>query len=153
MPDESGKMRYWHGNCSIKGRHRKLCVMKTLIISLLATVLASNTSFAQTLDWKTLAGRWEAADGSGIEVVDSTKIYLIYGDQKKQVSKFSTDFTKAPAWFDFTVTDSSQSISMHSLLLLLNDDLIKWQVFEEGPHAAYFSSDNGDLLYLKRKRK
>jgi hypothetical protein len=126
--------------------------MKNYILGLLACFIFSNSSFGQNLGWKNLTGRWEGADGGGIEVVDSSKVYLIYGDQRKQLSSYKVDFSKSPAWFDFTVTDSSQTTSVRSLLLLVNDDLIKRQVFEDDNHPVHFSSDKGDLLYLRRKR-
>jgi hypothetical protein len=126
--------------------------MKHYILGLLACFVFSTGSFGQNLSWKNLTGRWEGADGGGIEVVDSSKVYLIYGDQRKQLSSYKVDFSKSPAWFDFTVTDSSQTTSVRSLLLLVNDDLLKWQVFEDDNRPVHFSSDNGDLLYLRRKR-
>jgi hypothetical protein len=125
--------------------------MKNYILGLLACFVFSS-SFGQNLSWKNLTGRWEGPDGGGIEVVDSSKVYLIYGDQRKQLSSYKVDFSKTPAWFDFTVTDSSQTMSMRSLLLLVNDDLMKWQVFEEDNRPVHFSSDTGDLLYLRRKK-
>lgn len=125
--------------------------MKHYILGLLACIVFSNSSIGQNLSWKNLTGRWEGADGGGIEVVDSSKVYLIYGSQRKQLSNYKVDFSKTPAWFDFTVSDSSQTTSVRSLLLMVNDDLLKWQVFEDDNRPAHFSSDNGDLLYLRRK--
>ncbi len=126
--------------------------MKNYIMGLLACFVFSNSSFGQNLSWKDLTGRWEGADGGGIEVVDSSKVYLIYGSQRKQLSSYKVDFSKTPAWFDFTVTDSSQTMNMRSLLLMVNNDLLKWQVFEDDNRPVHFSSDNGDLLYLRRKK-
>ena len=126
--------------------------MKNYILGLLACLVFSTGSFGQNLGWKNLTGRWEGPDGGGIEVVDSSKVYLIYGDQRKQLSSYKVDFSKSPAWFDFTVTDSSQTTSVRSLLLLINDDLLKWQVFEDDNRPVHFSSDTGDLLYLRRKK-
>lgn len=126
--------------------------MKNYILGLLACFVFSTGAFGQNLSWKNLTGRWEGPDGGGIEVVDSSKVYLFYGDQRKQLSNYKVDFSKTPAWFDFTVSDSSETTSVHSLLLMINEDLLKWQVFEEDNRPVHFSSDNGDLLYLRRKR-
>lgn len=103
-----------------------------------------------------LIGSWEAVsegnkDG-GLQVVDSTKIFLVYGDQKMPVIRYKADFSKTPAWFDFTVKDSAVEINLKSLLQFVNDDLVQWQVFEEETRPVIFAADRGDMVFLKRKK-
>ena len=115
-------------------------------------LLMSMSVAAQKHSLKNLVGRWESADGAGIEIVDSAKIFLLYNGDKKQVISYETNFSKNPCWFDFTVgSDSSGSISMKSLLLFVNDDLLQWQIFEED-RPTNFSVDKGTMVYLKRKK-
>jgi hypothetical protein len=101
---------------------------------------------------KNLVGKWECAEGGGIEVVDSANVFIIYGDQKKQVSSYKTDFSKSPCWFDFTVKDGGQTLTLKSLMLFVNDDLVQWQVFDDGHRPSNFSSDQGEMVYLRRRK-
>src|SRR5215217_6865176 len=101
--------------------------MKKYLLSLFAAFVFSTTCFAQKYNFQNLVGKWESPDGAGIEVIDSSTIFLCYGKQKKQIDSYNLDFTKSPNWFDFTVKDSSQNISsMKSLLLFVSDDTLQW---------------------------
>jgi hypothetical protein len=121
-------------------------------IALWLLLLLSMNGLAQGLSFKNLVGRWESSDGAGIEVVDSARIFLLYNGDKKQVLSYETNFSKTPCWFDFTVgSDSSNNISMKSLLLFVNDDLLQWQIFEDD-RPANFSADKGTMVYLRRKK-
>ncbi len=108
-------------------------------------------AFAQKYCIKNLIGNWHSPDGAGIEMTDSTNIFLIYGIDKKQIVSFTTDFSKSPCWFDFTIKDSLQNITIKTLLLFVNDDLVQWQIFED-VRPANFSADNGNMVYLRRKK-
>jgi hypothetical protein len=115
-------------------------------------LLLSMTVAGQTHTLKNLVGRWESSDGAGIEVVDSAKIFLLYNGDRKQVVSYEANFSKSPCWFDFTVgSDSSGNISMKSLLLFVNDDLLQWQIFED-ERPANFSANKGTMVYLRRKK-
>jgi hypothetical protein len=48
------------------------------------------------------------------------------------------------------VKDASHVVTLKSLLLFVNEDLIQWQVFDSETRPAYFSTDKGDMLFLKR---
>jgi hypothetical protein len=126
--------------------------MKNLGCVLVFALMLSLSSAAQKYSLKNLVGRWESADGAGIEVIDSSKIFLLYKGDKKQVISFESNFSKTPCWFDFTVTDSADNISMKSLLLFVNDDLVQWQIFDSD-RPANFSADKGNMVYLRRIRK
>jgi hypothetical protein len=127
--------------------------MKKVLLSLLVVVGIGQAVTAQQVSWKDLQGRWETPDGAGIEIVDSSRIYLVYGSQKKAINQFQVDFSKSPAQFDFIVKDSTQTVSMKSILVLINDDILKWQVFETEDHPAHFTSNEGELVYLRRKAR
>ena len=46
---------------------------------------------AQNLSFKNLVGYWKSGDGGAIEVIDSSKIFIVYGDDKKS-SLLQADF-------------------------------------------------------------
>ncbi|HEX2607677.1 MAG TPA: hypothetical protein VHK91_09875 [Flavisolibacter sp.] len=126
---------------------------KVFLLFLIYLVVLIPSVNAQQLSLQNLIGKWEAPEGGGLEVMDSAHIYLTYGTDKKQVVSYSFDFSKTPAWFDFSVKDSATTIHMKSLLLFNTADEVQWQVFEDGVRPVQFSTDKGDaILILKRKR-
>ena len=106
---------------------------------------------AQKYSLKSLVGKWEAVDGAGIEVIDSTKIFLTYHGERKQISSYQADFSKTPCWFDFIIRDGATTITLKSLLLFVSDDLLQWQVFED-IRPDNFDASVGNIMNLKRKR-
>jgi hypothetical protein len=129
--------------------------MKRIIPAIVLTLLSAIVS-AQINNFQMLVGKWEAVDNNNqngsLEVIDSTNIFLVYGNQKMPVINYKADFTKVPAWSDFTVKDSTQELSLKSLIQFLNNDLIQWQVFDGDTRPAIFAADRGEMVYLKRKR-
>jgi len=128
-----------------------MCVMKKVLMGVLFVFSASFYASAQNYFVKTLIGRWEDSDGGGIEVVDSSKLFLVYGKEKKPIISYKADFTKSPAWFDFVVQDSTKQLQMKSLLLLQNDGNLKWQVFDDAYRMNDFTPGKGDIVILRRK--
>ena len=126
-------------------------VMKKILMGVVLMLFAGFYASAQINSIKTLAGRWENPDGAGIEVVDSSKLFLVYGKEKKPIISYQADFTRSPALFDFVVQDSARQLAMKSLLLLQNDGSLKWQVFEDGYHRDDFTPGKGDIVILRRK--
>ena len=134
--------------------HKVLDMKKFLVVVMLAC--ASQSILAQTKTIANLTGRWEAIDNSkergGLEIIDSNQLYLVYGDQKRKIESYKADFSRSPAFFEFTVKDSTNTITLKSLIQLVNDDVLKWQIFDVEQQPVFFVSDRGDLLYLKRKK-
>jgi hypothetical protein len=124
--------------------------MKKIYCWLLCLLFVA-TATAQQRGLKQLLGRWESADGEGIELVDSTRLFLLYHGEKKLVSDYQIDFTRSPYWFDFTLKDSSGIHQIKSLLLVVNDDLLQWQIFEDF-RPSEFDPSKGEMIYLKRRR-
>jgi hypothetical protein len=126
------------------------------VLLLLSVVFFYFHAVAQDKSIQSLVGIWETitsgAEGGGLEVKDSTELFLVYGSQKKKIMRYKADFSKTPTRFDFTVQDSSQNLSLKSLLQFINNDLIKWQVFEGDVAPSYFASNDGEILYLRRKK-
>jgi hypothetical protein len=129
--------------------------MKTFFTLLVALVCASPL-WAQNKSFKQLVGKWEAVDSEnqsgGLEIIDSVQIFLVYGTERKAVASCQFDFAKSPCWFDFSIKDSSGTMNLKSILLFVNDDLIQWQVFEGETRPTQFSSDTGEMVYLRRKK-
>ena len=127
-------------------------IMKTILMGLFV-VLFNLSASSQTTCIKNLIGKWETSDGAGLEIIDSTKIFVVYGDERKPVLSYKADFSKSPCWFDFVVTDTAQKPStMKSILLLQGNDVLKWQVFDDDDRTADFAADKGEIVILRRKK-
>jgi len=106
---------------------------------------------------KDLVGCWEVVgekdSAATLEVIDSSTIILTYNGEKKKLSDYKIDFTKSPIWFDFsTIGDSSSVVVVKSLIEIMNDNMIKWQLFVDEERTPYFSSSKGELFYLRKTR-
>lgn len=128
--------------------------MKKVLVALVLFLTIGVVANAQKkYSFENLKGSWRNSNGAGLDIVDSGTIYIVYGTQKKQVSRSRADFSKSPAWFDLAVKDSSHVVTLKSLLLFVNEDLIQWQVFDSETRPAYFSTTKGDMLFLKRVKE
>lgn len=125
--------------------------MKTVIVALVFFLAVTEAVQAQKkYSFENLKGSWRNKSGAGLDIVDSNTIYIVYGEQKKLVSKSRADFSKSPVWFDLAVKDSNNVKTLKSLLLFVSEDLLQWQVFDSDTRPAYFSTERGDMLFLKR---
>jgi len=112
---------------------------------------------AQQKKMKDLVGRWEIfgeKDNSAtLEVIDSSTIILTYNGEKKKLTDYSIDFNKSPIWFDFSTTgDSNSVVAVKSIIEIMNDNMIKWQLFVDEERSPYFSSSKGELFYLRKTK-
>jgi hypothetical protein len=130
---------------------KPLIMKKILTLILLFFALTGNSQAKKIRD---LTGNWNIAGdqnaGASLQIVDSSTIILTYRGETKALFDCKIDFTKSPAWFDFSTRDSSGVLKVKSLLQVISDDMIKWQLFIDEDRPAYFSSTKGELLYLKR---
>ena len=125
--------------------------MKKVIVALVLFLTMNEAVQAQKkYSFENLKGSWRNKSGAGLDIVDSNTIYIVYGTQKKLVSNSRADFSKSPVWFDLAVKDSSNVTTLKSLLLFVSEDLLQWQVFDSETRPAYFSTERGDMLFLKR---
>ena len=103
-----------------------------------------------------LLGRWEIVnnkDSATLEIIDSSTITLTYNGERKKIIDYKIDFAKNPIWFDFSTIDSSYTtVTVKSLLEIMNDSMIKWQLFVDEERTPYFSSSKGELFYLKKAK-
>ena len=124
--------------------------MKNVWMGFFVLILSATTS-AQNTSIKSLVGRWETIDGAGLEIIDSSRIFVTYGKERRPILSYQADFSKSPCWFDFVVKDTAQKLSTIKSLLLLDNDVLKWQVFEDGDRPTNFTADKGDIVILRRK--
>lgn len=125
-------------------------------MSLCAAFLLSASAFSQSAKFKSIVGQWEFANGDGttasLTVVDSSTIILTYMGEQKKIVHYKMDFSKSPCWFDFSAADSASTVQVKSLLQVVSDDIIKWQLFIDEERTPYFTSGAGEIFYLKRAR-
>jgi len=120
-------------------------------------LLAGKQAFNQQKQFKDLVGRWEIVgekdDSASLEVIDSSTIILSYMGEKKKIIDYKIDFQKSPIWFDFSTVDSASSIvAVKSILEMLNDNMLKWQLFLDEDRTDHFSSTKGELFYLRKAK-
>ena len=119
-------------------------------------VFLGTTGFGQQKKLKDLIGRWEIVgeqnDSASLEVIDSATIILNYMGEKKKIVDYKIDFQRSPIWFDFSTSDSSSVVLVKSLLEIMNDNMIKWQLFVDEDRTDHFSSTKGELYYLRKAK-
>jgi hypothetical protein len=129
--------------------------MKKIFVMLII-LFAGTQAFNQQKQFKDLVGRWEIVgdqeDSASLEVIDSSTIILSYMGEKKKIIDYKIDFQKSPIWFDFSTGDSSSTIVIKSLLEIMNDNMIKWQLFVDEDRTDHFSSSKGELYYLRKAK-
>lgn len=125
--------------------------MNNIWMGLFVLLLDANTS-AQNTSIQSLVGRWQTEDGAGLEIIDSSRIFVTYGKERRPILSYKADFSKSPCWFDFVVKDTAQQLSTIKSLLLLDKDVLKWQVFEDGDRPSDFATDKGDIVLMRRKQ-
>ena len=130
--------------------------MKRMIIITGLLVFLGITGFGQQKKLKDLIGRWEIVseqyDSASLEVIDSSTIILTYMGERKKIIEYKIDFQKSPIWFDFSTGDSSSTVVVKSLLEIINDSMIKWQLFVDEDRTDHFSSSKGELYYLRKAK-
>ena len=129
--------------------------MKRILV-VMAACLLSIPAGAQTKKFRDIIGTWDIAGeqntGASLQIIDSSTIVLTYMGERKNITDYKIDFTKSPIWFDFSTTDSTSTVQVKSLLQILGDDMIKWQLFIDEDRPDHFSSSKGELFYLKRSK-
>ena len=126
------------------------------IFFVLMTLFAGTQAFNQQKQLKDLIGRWEIvgeqSDSASLEIIDSSTIILNYMGERKKIIDYKIDFQRSPIWFDFSTGDSSSTIMVKSLLEVMNDSMIKWQLFVDEDRTEHFSSTKGELYYLRKAK-
>ena len=126
------------------------------IFFVLMILFAGIEAFNQQKQLKDLIGRWEIvgeqSDSASLEIIDSSTIILNYMGERKKIIEYKIDFQRSPIWFDFSTGDSSSTVMVKSLLEVMNDSMIKWQLFVDEDRTEHFSSTKGELYYLRKAK-
>ena len=126
------------------------------IFFVLMILFAGTEAFNQQKQLKDLIGRWEIvgeqSDSASLEIIDSSTIILNYMGERKKIIEYKIDFQRSPIWFDFSTGDSSSTVMVKSLLEVMNDSMIKWQLFVDEDRTEHFSSTKGELYYLRKAK-
>ena len=126
------------------------------IFFVLMILFTGTEAFNQQKQLKDLIGRWEIigeqGDSASLEIIDSSTIILNYMGEKKKIIEYKIDFQRSPIWFDFSTGDSSSTVMVKSLLEVMNDNMIKWQLFVDEDRTEHFSSTKGELYYLRKAK-
>ena len=128
--------------------------MKRMIVITGLFAFLGMQGFSQQKKLKDLIGRWEIVGDQNVQasldVIDSSTLVLVYMGETRKIVDYKFDFAKNPIWFDFSTEDSASIVPVKSLLEIINDNMIKWQLFVDEGRPDYFSSTNGDLFYLRK---
>ena len=119
------------------------------VLSLFAS-LAGWTQTTADLSINDLVGTWRNSKGNGLDIVDSTTVYIVHGSQRKLASATVSDVQKNPVDFTLTVKDSTKSITLKGVLLVVSDDILQWQVFDSDTRPVSYSFHKRDMLFMKR---
>ena len=124
---------------------------------MLIILFVGTQAFNQQKQFKDLVGRWEIVsdqtDSASLEIIDSSTIILSFMGEKKRIIDYKIDFQRSPIWFDFSTSDdSSSTVLVKSLLEIMNDNMIKWQLFVDEDRTDHFSSTKGELFYLRKAK-
>jgi hypothetical protein len=126
------------------------------IFFVLMILFIGTEAFNQQKQLKDLIGRWEIvgeqSDSASLEIIDSSTIILNYMGERKKIIEYKIDFQRSPIWFDFSTGDSSSTVMVKSLLEVMNDSMIKWQLFVDEDRTEHFSSTKGELYYLRKAK-
>jgi len=126
------------------------------IFFVLMILFTGTEAFNQQKQLKDLVGRWEIigeqSDSASLEIIDSSTIILNYMGERKKIIEYKIDFQRSPIWFDFSTGDSSSTVMVKSLLEVMNDSMIKWQLFVDEDRTEHFSSTKGELYYLRKAK-
>ena len=126
------------------------------IFFVLVILFTGTQAFNQQKQLKDLIGRWEIvgeqSDSASLEIIDSSTIILNYMGERKKIIDYKIDFQRSPIWFDFSTGDSSSTVMVKSLLEVMNDSMIKWQLFVDEDRTEHFSSTKGELYYLRKAK-
>jgi hypothetical protein len=125
-------------------------VMKKMLVVLSLFVSLTVFSQRERYSFKNAVGTWRNSNGIGLDVVDSNTVYIVNGENRKLAAVTWQNTTMNPFTLYLSVKDSSKTIVLKTLLLLVSDDMVQWQIFDSETKPASFGYNKGDMLYLKR---
>ncbi|MGZ5221216.1 MAG: hypothetical protein ACXWC7_14100 [Chitinophagaceae bacterium] len=123
---------------------KKMMVVFSLFLSLAVFSQSENYSF------KNVVGTWRNRSGIGLDVVDSNTVYIVNGGERKLATVTLPNSKTNPFTLYLSVKDSSKTIVLKTLLFLVSDNIVQWQIVERATIPASFGQGKGDMLFLRR---
>lgn len=104
-----------------------------------------------------LIGTWEGIDSAqerGSIIIKSDGImHLVLSPTESIECKYQIDTTKSPMYFDIIVEEEGEVRTMKSLVLFVDNDIIKWEIFLDRERTPNFTSEaSEDIILLHRKK-
>lgn len=130
---------------------KKMMVALSLFTTLAAGAQSREEGSREEHKMQDLVGSWRNSSGAGLDIEDSNTVYIVRGDQRKRAAATLSDLRKNPVSFNLTVKDSSRLVTLKGVLLIVNDNMLQWQVYDsETKPVSYTSNSRGDMLFLRR---
>lgn len=130
--------------------------MKKIFLAIIVIAFINVEGSSQQKNLKDLIGRWEIIGeqnaGACLEIIDSSTMILIYNGETRKIKDYKIDFAKSPIWLDFTTEDSTSVVIVKSILEIVNDNMLKWQLFLDEERSDHFSTSKGELFYLRKAK-
>jgi hypothetical protein len=112
------------------------------ILLVLAMVMGFTSLKAQNVTYKNLLGKWEGADEKNqmgsIQFIDSSNLIMSFSGSPEIKMNYKIDFSKNPAWMDVSPGRGRGQV-LKSLIQLINQDTLKWEVFPDGQRPSDFT--------------
>ena len=129
--------------------------MGAMMLVLLSLHFSFRNTVVQNRNQLLLAGPWQAVQNQnasgGFEAVDTGKLNLFFGKERKPLLSIQADLSKSSAWLDFMVKDTAGNVRLQSLLQVIDDGMIQWQFFDS-TRANHSTSASGEIFFLRRKQ-
>ena len=129
--------------------------MKKIMVLCVVGILTFNLSYSQNKNIQALVGMWECTDQQNdqgsLEILDSSKIFISYMGEKKEVLNYKIDFSKTPYWFSLTLKDKDQTINIKSFLYFVDDNNVKWEIFLADASGNNMLDNSSEVVMLRRK--
>ena len=129
--------------------------MKKILVLCAAIILTFNLTYSQHKNIQTLVGMWECTDQQNdqgaLEFLDSSKVFISYMGEKKQVLDYKIDFSKTPYWFSLSIKDNEQIINIKSFLYFMDDNNIKWEILLAEASGNNMMDNSSEVIMLRRK--
>ena len=128
---------------------KKIFVLTGVIIFLSLEVFSQKKFHDIIGNWK-VAG--EQASGASLQIIDSSDLIFTYQGERKKILDYDIDFSKSPVWFDFSINDTASVVKVKSIMEVINDNTIKWQIFIDEDRLDHFTTGKGELFYLIKEK-
>ncbi len=112
---------------------------------------------SQTKITDKLIGTWEGIDSAqemgSIIIKKDNVMQLVLSPSESIECGYKIDTTKSPMLFDILIEEEGEVRTMKGLLLFINNDTIKWEIFMDRERTPNFSAEASDNIILLHRKK